>query len=114
MEWFLEAGRSTSSLMSVVHMDSGHLSGLSGVIIGTILSALVSVIGGAVLAHIVAWKIAIVLFATSPIVVMAGYVRLRVLTKMEEKSQMAYTESAALAVEACNAIRTSCCIENGG
>jgi len=42
MEWFLQPGRSTSSLVSVISMDSGHLSGLSGVIIGTILSALVS------------------------------------------------------------------------
>ncbi|TVY84624.1 Phosphatidylcholine translocator ABCB4 [Lachnellula suecica] len=106
MEWFLQSGRSTSSLVSVISMDSGHLSGLSGVIIGTIVSALVSVVGGAILAHIVAWKIAIVLFATSPVVVLAGFVRLRVLAKLEEKNQLAYTEAASLATEACSSIRT--------
>jgi ATP-binding cassette subfamily B (MDR/TAP) protein 1 len=106
MEWFLQPGRSTSSLISVVSMDSGHLSGLSGVIIGTIVSALVSVVGGAILAHIIAWKIAIVLFATSPVVILAGFFRLRVLTKLEEKNQKAYTEAASLATEACHAIRT--------
>jgi ATP-binding cassette, subfamily B (MDR/TAP), member 1 len=106
MEWFLQSGRSTSSLVSVISMDSGHLSGLSGVIIGTIVSALVSVVGGAILAHIVAWKIAIVLFATSPIVVLAGFFRLRVLAKLEEKNQLAYTEAASLATEACSSIRT--------
>jgi ATP-binding cassette subfamily B (MDR/TAP) protein 1 len=106
MEWFLQPGRSTSSLVSVISMDSGHLSGLSGVIIGTIVSALVSVIGGAILAHIVAWKIAIVLLAASPVVILSGFFRLRVLAKLEEKSQMAYTEAASLATEACSSIRT--------
>lgn len=106
MEWFLEPGRSTSSLTSVISMDAGHLSGLSGVIIGTIVSALVSVVGGAILAHIVAWKIAIVLFATSPVVILAGFFRLRILAKLEEKNQQAYTEAASLASEACSSIRT--------
>ena len=87
-------------------MDSGHLSGLSGVIIGTVVSALVAVIGGAVLAHIVAWKIAIVLFATSPVIVLSGFYRLRVLAKLEKKNQLAYTEAASLAAEACSSIRT--------
>ncbi|KAH7355097.1 ABC transporter-like protein [Rhexocercosporidium sp. MPI-PUGE-AT-0058] len=106
MEWFLQPGRSSSSLTSVISMDAGHLSGLSGVIIGTIVSALVSVVGGAILAHIVAWKIAIVLFATSPIVMLAGFARIRVLARVEEKNQHAYTEAAALASEACSNIRT--------
>jgi ATP-binding cassette, subfamily B (MDR/TAP), member 1 len=106
MEWFLQPGRSTSSLVSLISMDSGHLSGLSGVIIGTVVSALVAVIGGAVLAHIVAWKIAIVLFATSPVIVLSGFYRLRVLAKLEEKNQLAYIEAASLAAEACSSIRT--------
>lgn len=106
MEWFLQPGRSTSALSAVISMDSGHLAGLSGVIIGTIISALVSVCGGAILAHVVAWKIAIVLFACSPIIVVSGFLRLRVLAKLEEKSQKAYTEAASLASEACGNIRT--------
>lgn len=106
MEWFLQPGRSTAALTSVISMDAGHLSGLSGVIIGTIVSALVSVVGGAILAHVVAWKIAIVLFATSPVVILAGFARIRVLARVEEKNQYAYTEAASLASEACSNIRT--------
>lgn len=106
IDWFLQPGRSTAALISVISMDSGHLSGLSGVIIGTIVSALVSVVGGAILAHIIAWKIAIVLFATAPIVILAGFFRLRLLSKLEEKNQLAYTEAATLATEACSNIRT--------
>jgi ABC-type bacteriocin/lantibiotic exporter with double-glycine peptidase domain len=106
MEWFLQPGRSTASLTSIIGMDAGHLSGLSRVIIGTMVSALVSVIGGAILAHIVAWKIAIVLFATSPVVILAGFFRLQVLAEVEERNQKAYTEAASLATEACLSIRT--------
>jgi ATP-binding cassette, subfamily B (MDR/TAP), member 1 len=106
MEWFLQPGRSTSSLTSIISMDASHLSGFSGVIIGTMVSGLVSVVGGAILAHIIAWKIAIVLFATSPMVILAGFFRLRVLAKVEEKNQRAYTEAASLATEACLSIRT--------
>ncbi len=78
MAWFSQPGRSTSALISIISMDAGHFSGLSGVIIGTIVSALVSVVGGAILGFIVAWKISIVLFATSPVVILAGFLRLRV------------------------------------
>jgi ATP-binding cassette, subfamily B (MDR/TAP), member 1 len=106
MQWFLQSGRSTSSLMSVISMDAGNLKGLSGVVIGTIVSAFVSVVGGAILAFIIAWKIAIVLFATSPVVISAGFLRLRVLSRLEEKNQLSYTEAASLATEACSSIRT--------
>ncbi|TGO22465.1 hypothetical protein BPAE_0167g00070 [Botrytis paeoniae] len=106
MEWFLMSGRSTSALISVMNMDSGHLSGLSGVIIGTMISGFVSVVGGAILAHAVAWKIAIVLLGTSPVILLAGYFRIRVLAQIEAKNQAAYVGASAFATEACGAIRT--------
>lgn len=106
VEWFMKPGHSPAALMSVLSSDSTNISGLSGVILGTIVSGLVSVCGGAILAHIVAWKIAIVLFATAPIVVLAGFFRLRVLSQVEERNQKAYTDAAAIAIEACNAMRT--------
>lgn len=105
-EWFLQPGRSTAALTSVLSMDSGHLSGLTGVILGTVFSGAASVIGGAILAHIVAWRIAIVLFSTSPVLILAGYFRLHVIAKLEERNQREYTEAAAIATEAFSAIRT--------
>lgn len=104
--WFALPGHSSDELMASISTDVGHLSGMSGVIIGTICSVLVSVTGGIVLAHIVAWKIAIVLLSAVPVVVMAGFLRLRVLTKFEERHESAYNGAAALASEACRLIRT--------
>ncbi|KAF2748010.1 multidrug resistance protein-like protein 1 [Sporormia fimetaria CBS 119925] len=104
--WFSKSGNSHHSLMSRITMDSGHLSGLSGVIIGTFFSIATSVVGGIILAHIVAWRIAIVLMSAVPVMLLAGFLRLRILSKSEERHQTAYSSAAALASEACSAIQT--------
>ncbi|KAI9716671.1 MAG: hypothetical protein M1812_005209 [Candelaria pacifica] len=106
MEWFTNPGHSPEELMSTLNTDAGNLSGLSGVIIGTIFSISTSMIGGIILAHVVAWKIAIVLLAAVPVMLLAGFLRLRVLAKFEERHETAYKEAASLASEACNSIRT--------
>ncbi|KAF2843130.1 P-loop containing nucleoside triphosphate hydrolase protein [Patellaria atrata CBS 101060] len=106
LEWFSDASHSAHRLMSTMTMDAGHLSGLSGVILGTLLSVMTSVFGGIILAHFVAWKIAIVLLAAVPVMLFSGFMRLRVLSKAEERHQVAYSHAAALASEACAAIKT--------
>ncbi|OCL06124.1 leptomycin B resistance protein pmd1 [Glonium stellatum] len=106
MSWFFQPAHSSHALMSKLNMDAGHLAGLSGVILGTIFSVVTSVVGGIILAHIVAWKIAVVLLAAVPIMLLAGFLRLRVLAKAEQRHQTAYNNAAALASEACAAIRT--------
>lgn len=104
MQWF--SGRSVSSLMSHLNSDAGQLACLSGVAIGTICTVFVSIFGGVILAHVVAWKIAIVLLAAVPVMIAAGYVRLRVLALAESRHRSAYNEAASIAAEACRGIRT--------
>ena len=65
-----------------------------------------STIGGIILAHVVAWRIAIVLLAAVPIMLLAGFFRLRVLAQTEQRQRHAYNAAAALASEACTGIRT--------
>ncbi|KAF2019675.1 P-loop containing nucleoside triphosphate hydrolase protein [Aaosphaeria arxii CBS 175.79] len=104
--WFSQPGHSHHSLMSRLNSESGHISGLSGVILGTFFSIATSVVGGIILAHVVAWRIAIVLLAAVPIMIMAGFTRLKILAVSEQRRQGAYNEAAALASEACTAIQT--------
>ena len=104
--WFQTPSHSPAALASMLNMDTGHLSGLSGVILGTIFSATTSMIGGVILAHVIAWKIAIVLLAAVPIMLASGFLRLRVLAKFQQRHETAYVEAAALATEACTAIKT--------
>ncbi|KAF2084780.1 leptomycin B resistance protein pmd1 [Saccharata proteae CBS 121410] len=106
VSWFSQPGHSSHSLMSALSMDAGHISGLSGVIIGTIFSVTTSVVGGIVLAHVVAWKIAVVLLSAVPVMLVAGFLRLRVLSMAEERHESAYNDAAAMASEACAAIKT--------
>ena len=106
LAWFSTPGHSPHELMASINMDTGHLSGLSGVIIGTVFSVTTSIVGGIVLAHIVAWKIAIVLLSAVPVMIIAGFFRLRVLAKSEERHETAYNGAAAQASEACRKIRT--------
>jgi ATP-binding cassette subfamily B (MDR/TAP) protein 1 len=103
--WFSKPGHSHHALMSRLNSDSGSISGLSGVILGTIFSITTSVLGGIVLAHIVAWKIAIVLLAAVPVMLLAGFLRLRVLATAEERHQTAYNDAAALASEATSSMQ---------
>ncbi|RMZ71731.1 ABC transporter [Pyrenophora seminiperda CCB06] len=103
--WFSKPGHSHHALMSRLNSDSGSISGLSGVILGTIFSIATSVLGGMVLAHIVAWKIAIVLLAAVPVMLLAGFARLRILAMAEEHHQTAYNDAAALASEATSSMQ---------
>lgn len=98
--WFSKPGHSHHALMSRLNADSGSISGLSGVILGTVFSVATSVIGGIILAHIIAWKIAIVLLSAVPVMLTAGFLRLRILSMAEEHHQTAYNDAAALASEA--------------
>ena len=104
--WFSRSNHSHHLLMARLNMDSGHISSLSGVILGTFFSITTSVIGGIILAHIMAWKIAIVLLSAVPIMLVAGFLRLRILAMAEERHQTSYNAAAALASEACAAIQT--------
>ncbi|KAK3690649.1 hypothetical protein LTR37_019051 [Vermiconidia calcicola] len=100
--WFSESGRSARELASVFVKDSADLACLSGVALGTIFTVVVSMCGGIILAHVVAWKIAIVLLAAVPIMLVAGFVRLRLLAKSERRHRTAYSKATDLAVEACH------------
>jgi ATP-binding cassette subfamily B (MDR/TAP) protein 1 len=103
--WFSKTGHSHHALMTRLNSDSGSISGLSGVILGTVFSISTSVLGGIVLAHIVAWKIAIVLLAAVPVMLVAGFLRLRILAIAEEHHQTAYNDAAALASEATSSMQ---------
>ena len=106
MQWFQRPGRSALELTSTFTKDSGDIACLSGVALGTIFTVITSVSGGIILAHAIAWKIAIVLLAAVPIMLVSGYVRLRMLAKSELRHRTAYTKPTSLAIEACRNRRT--------
>lgn len=106
LAWFSEADRSASTLASTFAKDSSDIACLSGVALGTVCTVIVSVFGGIILAHVVAWKIAVVLLAAVPVMIASGLMRVRLLAKSERRHRSAYSEATGLAVEVCQGRRT--------
>ncbi|KAK5701156.1 hypothetical protein LTR17_022844 [Elasticomyces elasticus] len=101
MQWYATPGRAVHSLMSAFTKDSGDLSCLSGPALGTIFTTITSVAGGMILAMCVAWKIAIVLLSAVPVMIAAGFIRIKILAMADTRRREAYKEATNLAAEAC-------------
>lgn len=106
MAWFSAPGRGLHELMARINSDAGNLAALSGVVTGTLFAIATSMIGGLTLALVIAWRIAVVLMTCVPVLVTAGYLRLRILTKSEEHHRTAYNKAASIAAESCRNMRT--------
>lgn len=75
--------------------------------IALILMAVINVIASSILAIVISWKLGLVgVFAGLPAVLLAGYARIRVETKMDEDIDKSFTQSSSIASETIMAIRT--------
>ncbi|KAF2138331.1 uncharacterized protein K452DRAFT_321290 [Aplosporella prunicola CBS 121167] len=104
--WHESAGRTPDKLLGYLTTDTTSLSGMTGSVLGISFSIIVSLVLGVTISHFVAWKIAIVLLATVPVLLASGYLRLRMLARFHEKHTAAFTQSVAVAKEAVDCIRT--------
>jgi ATP-binding cassette subfamily B (MDR/TAP) protein 1 len=106
INWHESEGRTPGTLISYISSNANSLSGVTGTVLGVMLSIIVSLFAGVILAHIVAWKIAVVLLATVPVLLAAGFLRVRVLAEFHERHQKAFAHSVSLANEAAESIKT--------
>lgn len=104
--YFDEEKHSTGVLTSELSDGPQKVSGLAGITLGTIVQSIVTVIGGSAIGLAYGWKLAIVGMACIPLVIGAGYIRLRVVVLKDQTNRRAHEESAQLACEAAGAIRT--------
>lgn len=104
--WHESEGRNPTNLLSYISSDANSLGALTGVILGTVFTILVNMITGITLGHAIAWKISIVLLACVPIILVSGFMRLRILAKFAGRHQKAFAESVGITVEAVAAIKT--------
>lgn len=106
LQWHESSNRSPTQLLGYITNDGNSLAGLSGSIIGTLFSVCVNFLAAIIAAHIVAWRIAIVALAIVPILLGAGFMQLRALTRYAEKHAGAFSTSVGVTVEAVTNIRT--------
>ncbi|KAF2859918.1 P-loop containing nucleoside triphosphate hydrolase protein [Piedraia hortae CBS 480.64] len=104
--WHCSKGRSTGQLMSVFTKESGDLSCLSGPALATIVTTSVSVCGGIILALCITWRISVVLLVAVPVMLLAGFTRIRVLASADNHRRAAYRQATEFATEACRARKT--------
>lgn len=106
LQWHYSNGRTPALLLSHLSSDASSLAGLSGTTVGTIVSIITNLMAGIIMTHIIAWKIAVVLLATLPVLLGSGIMRLRVLAHLQDRHQVAYATSVGITIEAVNSIRT--------
>lgn len=113
MSFFNEPHHTVGALTALLSSSSTKLSGLSGAILGAILTALGTLVGGVALSLAVGWKLALVCAATVPVVLGCGWARLRTLSLFEQELRRSLADSASFATEAVAAVRTvaSTCLE---
>ncbi|OSS43271.1 hypothetical protein B5807_12119 [Epicoccum nigrum] len=95
----------SGTLSSFLSSESNRLAGLSGSILGTIVSAASSVLVAIIIGCSFGWKLALVCTATIPLVLVCGYFRIQTVTGMEKRIKES-TDAAAFACEAASSIRT--------
>ncbi|KAI0862367.1 P-loop containing nucleoside triphosphate hydrolase protein [Xylaria cubensis] len=106
LQWHQSESRTPSSLLSFITSDTAAIGSLTGSIIGTMFSIFVNFIGAIILSHIVAWKIAIVGLAIVPLMLGAGFMKLWIVARFDEKHGKAFEKSVGISVEAVNSIKT--------
>ncbi|KAF3765440.1 ABC multidrug transporter SitT [Cryphonectria parasitica EP155] len=106
LQWHQSKNRTPAMLLSYITRDGNALAGLSGSVIGTMISITVNLVAAIILTHIIAWRIALVCLSLIPLLLGAGMMELRVLGKFEEKHETAYTKSVDIGTEAITSIKT--------
>lgn len=106
LQWHQSKNRTPALLLSYITSDGDALSGLSGSVIGTMLSITVNMIAAIILTHIIAWRIALVCLSLMPLLLGAGLMELRILGKFEERHENAFTKSVDIGTEAITSIKT--------
>lgn len=106
ISFFDREENSTGALTSFLSTETKHLSGISGVTLGTILMVSTTLSASLILAIAIGWKLALVCTACVPVLLACGFLRFWILAKFQERSKAAYERSASYACEATSAIRT--------
>ncbi|RFU81921.1 abc multidrug transporter mdr1 [Trichoderma arundinaceum] len=94
------------ALTSFLSTETKHLSGVSGVILSTILMVSATLMASMVIALAIGWKLALVCISIVPVLLFCGFCRVSMLARFQAQSKKIYETSASYACEATSAIRT--------
>lgn len=107
ISFFDEVGHSPGSLTSRLSADCTQLQQLMSIEMGMALIAVVNLVGSIIIAFVYGWKLSLVgLFAALPLILAAGYFRMRIEIELETVNAKVFENSSQFATEAVGAFRT--------
>lgn len=107
MTFFDKPGNGTGALVSRLSSEPTSIQELLAMNLGIIIITIVNLFASVVLAIAVGWKLGLVLsLGGLPLLVLSGYVRIRLEFSFEEDTAERFSQSSSLASEAVMAIRT--------
>jgi ATP-binding cassette subfamily B (MDR/TAP) protein 1 len=105
--FFDDVGHSPGSLTSRLSSDCTQLQQLMATEMSFALIAVVNLVGSTIIAFVYGWKLTLVgLFSSAPIILLAGYMRMRIEIQFEKDNAKVFENSSQFASEAVGAFRT--------
>ncbi|KAL3685412.1 hypothetical protein R1sor_003434 [Riccia sorocarpa] len=104
--FFDTAGADTAEVVSSVTTDTLTIQDAISEKMGIFVANLTTFIGGYVVGFYMVWKIALILVAFSPLLVVPGILYGRTLTTLARKMQATYLQAGSIAEQAISSIRT--------
>ncbi|KAF2472343.1 P-loop containing nucleoside triphosphate hydrolase protein [Lindgomyces ingoldianus] len=105
--FFDDVGHSPGSLTSRLSSDCTQLQQLMSTEISFVLIAIVNLVGCTIISFVYGWKLSLVgFFSAMPIILVAGYIRMRMEIHYETENAKVFDNSSQFASEAVGAFRT--------
>ncbi|KAJ3035886.1 hypothetical protein HK097_003997, partial [Rhizophlyctis rosea] len=106
ISWHDKPSHSSTLLITSLNNDTANFGSLTGVMLGTICAVFVNLFVSIVLALSTAWRIALVILVTLPLMLLAGYYRHKIISDFATRHETAYAQSASVALDSLAQIRT--------
>ncbi|KAF2265269.1 ABC transporter-like protein [Lojkania enalia] len=107
IHFFDEKDNSTGTLSARIANDPAQLQQLLGVNAASMLTCIFNVAGCIAISFYFSWKLSVVVvFSSTPVMIAAGYMRVRYERKFEKMTWAVFTESSKFAIESIGAFRT--------
>ncbi|CAG8589114.1 1899_t:CDS:10 [Acaulospora morrowiae] len=104
--YFDDERNSTGILTSKLALDASRVEGLTGTLMGSILQTGTNMIAGMIIAFASGWKLALVVLAITPAILISGYIQMKALAGFGAKTAKAYEESGQIVQQSVSNIRT--------
>jgi ATP-binding cassette subfamily B (MDR/TAP) protein 1 len=107
LRFFDRPENTVGALVSRIDTHSQAVLELMGFNVALVLQSIINIVSSSILALAYAWKLGLVgVFAGMPPLLLAGYARIRLETKLNTDIDKRFSTSASIASESVNAIRT--------